>query len=122
MKQILVIAIACTLLLAGCQIDRGPTRPTQHETSPLEDFLSVTGQTILYLFGSITYGLGVLIIAGVSGSHHDDHDVCSTCGYDPCRCGHAKSHHGNDAHKEKKDDKEEKKKERKVAPLLKNKP
>ena len=66
MKQILVVAIACMLLLSGCQIDAGATRPTYHETSPVADFFSVTGQTILYLVGSITYGLGVIFVEAIS--------------------------------------------------------
>ena len=119
MKQIIIVAIASTVLLAGCQVGGVATRPAYHDTSPAADFLSVTGQTILYLVGSITYGIGMLFIEAIFGSDHHD-DVCSTCGYDPCRCGHAQSHHHSDSKKEAK--KEEKKKERKVAPLLKNKP
>lgn len=132
MKGCIVLLAACVLLASsGCGAAGHPTRPPAEGGSPLADFFSVAGQTILYVVGAVTYGIVWIVGEAVrktgerldghrtydDDDDDDDNVYCPACGTAPCQGGHSSSQGGNTP-----SGSGGKKKESQVAPLLKKKP
>ena len=126
MTRAIALVLVASISLSGCVVvpqgEDGATRPSPTGTTPLQDLVNVTVVGVLYAVTGI-FSLIYWIAVSAESSHHDDHDssyICSTCGHSPCICSRRSGH--SSAHKHKDEDEEKKKKDKRVAPLLKEKP
>ena len=123
MTRAIALVLAASITLSGCVVvqegGEGGTRPAPAGTSPLEDLLNVTVKGIFYVVTGIFTLVYWITVTAAFDDHYDSGPayVCSTCGHRPCTCSGGSGHSSSHKHK---DDK--KKEDKRVAPLLKDKP
>ena len=128
MKRMIAVVLAASITLAGCVVvqkgQEGRVRPAAGASSPLKDLLEVTLKGVFYTVAGVFYLVYLVAVVAASNDgydHHDDPDyVCSTCGHRPCTCSSGSGH--SQSHSRQKKDDDEKKEDKRVAPLLKEKP